>query len=225
LGDKKILNKEEVAAIIDHSMLRAGISRENIMAGCFEAIKYNFGCVAVLPYNVPLVKRCLESHDIDISAAIAFPVGSWTEDIKNFEAQDAVDRGATEIDYVINIGALKDGDYDYIKREMKAMRQLDKEITIKCIIEVGFLNKGEIVRVCKMAADEGIDYVKTSTGFFKWPTPDIVKLMYSSVKGTQTKIKAAAGMTTAEDARKMIEAGAERLGTSAGVVIVEGWEE
>lgn len=126
---------------------------------------------------------------------------------------------------MINIGALKDKKYDVLKREMEMIRKASANHITKAIIEVEFLNEDEIVKACEIASEIGIDFVKTSTGFFKKPTVEQVRLMYESLKNTETKVKAAGGMRTAEDAKKMIEAGARRLGTSSGVEIINGWKE
>jgi deoxyribose-phosphate aldolase len=219
------MTKDEVASIIDHTILRIDVDYHFLEAVCFEALKYRFATVAIHPCNIGVARRWLDGSEVGITAAIAFPLGSWTSEMKVFEAKDALQKGATEIDFVINLHALKDKNYDVLKREFELMRKATKDKVVKAILEVGFLNEDEIVKACSLAAEAGMDFAKTSTGFFQKPTPDVVRLMSETLKGTQTKVKAAGGIRTAEDAKKMIEAGALRLGTSSGVQIVEGWRD
>jgi len=219
------MKKEEVARMIDHTILKIQVDYHYIEAVCLEAVKYNFATVAIHPCNIPLAGKWLNGSNVGITAALAFPFGSWTAETKVSEVKDAIKKGATDCDFVINIGALKDKKYDVIKREMELIRKACKNKIVKSIIEVEFLNEDEIIKACKLASDAGMDYVKTSTGFFEKPTPEIVKIMHDSLKRTSTKVKAAGGIRTTEDARKMIKAGASRLGTSSGVQIIESWKE
>lgn len=219
------MKKEEVASTIDHTILKPNVDYHFIKAVCFEAAKYNFATVAIHPSNIQMAKKWLEDSNVGITAALAFPFGSWTVDMKVFEVKDAIKKGATDCDFVINIGALKDKRYDVLKREMEMIKKASVNHITKSIIEVGFLNEDEIVKACEIASEAGLDFVKTSTGFFEKPTVEQVRLIYESLKNTDTKVKAAGGMRTAEDAKKMIEAGASRLGTSSGIKIIEGWKE
>ena len=219
------MKKEEIASTIDHTILKPQADYHYIQAVCFEAIKYNFATVAIHPANIPFAKIWLEGSSVGITAALAFPFGSWSAELKAFEAKDAVNKGATDCDFVINIGALKGKKYDVLKNEMEQIKKAAKDRITKAIVEVGFLNDDEIVEICKIASQIGLDYVKTSTGFFDAPTPENVKLMFDTLKNTDTKVKAAGGIRTPQDAKKMIEAGASRLGTSSGVQIIENWKD
>lgn len=219
------MKAEEVASMIDHTILKPDVDYHFLEAVCFEAVKYKFATVAIHPSNISLVKKWLEGSNVGITAALAFPFGSWTAEMKVFEVKDAIKKGATDCDFVINIGALKDKKYDVLKREMELIKKASANHITKSIIEVGFLNEDEIIKACEIAVEAGIDFVKTSTGFFKKPTASQVRLMYESLKNTNTKVKAAGGIRTAKDAKKIIEAGALRLGTSSSVEIIEGWEK
>ena len=219
------MKKEEVASMIDHTCLKPVSSYNCIKAVCYEALKYNFVTVAIHPVYITMVKKLLEGSNVGITAAIAFPFGGWDAEMKVFEAQDAINKGATDCDFVINTGALKDKKYDVIKKEMNFMREVCKNITVKSIIEVGLLNEDQIVKACELGAEAGLDFIKTCTGFFGKPTPEIARLMFNTIKNTSTKLKVSGGMRTVDHAKAMIEAGAKRLGTSFGVDIVEGWKE
>ncbi len=219
------MKKEEVALMIDHTILKPQVDYHYLEAVCFEAVKYNFATVAIHPVYITMAKKWLEGSNVGITAALAFPFGSWSAEMKVFEVEDAIRRGATDCDFVINIGALKDKKYDVIKKEMDLIREACKTTIAKSIIEVGFLTEDEVIKACELGAESGMDYVKTSTGFFEKPTPEIAKIMFDTLKNTSTKVKVAGGMRTAEDAKLMIENGARRLGTSSGVEIVTGWKE
>ncbi|MBA7522732.1 Deoxyribose-phosphate aldolase 2 [subsurface metagenome] len=219
------MKKEEVASIIDQTILKPAIDYHYLESVCLEAIRYSFATVAIHPAYISFAKKWLEGSDVGITAALAFPFGSWSPEMKVFEVEDAIRKGATDCDFVINISALKDKKYDVIKKEMELIRKTCKKTIAKAIIEVGFLNEDEIVKACELGAEAGLDFIKTSTGFFKKPTLEIAKLMFDTLKNTSTKVKVAGGIKSAEDAKKMIENGASRLGTSSGVQIFEGWKE
>lgn len=219
------MKKEEVASMIDHTILKPNVDYHYIEAVCLEAVKYKFATVAVHPAYIAFAKRWLQGSCVGITAALAFPFGSWSAEMKVFEVKDAIKKGATDCDFVINIGALKDRKYDVVKKEMELIKKACSNTIAKSILEIGFLNEDEIVKACEIAVETGMDYVKTSTGFFGKPTPEIVKLMFDVIKNTSTKLKASAGIRTASDAKIMIENGARRLGTSLGVSIFEEWKE
>ena len=219
------MKKEEVASMIDYTCIKLTTDYSRIKNACFEALKYNFAAVAIHPAFITFAKKLLGDSDVGITAAIAFPFGSWDAEMKVFEVRDAIDKGATECDFVINIGALKDKKYDVVKREMEFIRKTCKNIVVKSIIEVGLLSEDEIVKACELGAGAGLDFIKTCTGFFYKPTPEIARLMFNTLKNTSTKLKVSGGIRTAENAKVMIEAGAKRLGSSFGVNIIEGWEE
>lgn len=219
------MKREEVACMIDHTILKPAIDYHYLEVVCYEAVKYNFATVAIHPAYIPIAKKWLEGSDVGITAALAFPFGSWSAEMKVFEIQDAIKKGATDCDFVINIGALKDKKYDVLKRELELIRKACKDKIVKSIIEVGFLTEDEVVKACGLGADAGMDFVKTSTGFFEKPIPEIAKLMFETLRNTSTALKVAGGMRNADDAKKMIDAGAKRLGTSSGLQIIQGWKE
>jgi len=219
------MKKEEVASMIDHTILKPSVGYRYLESVCLEAVKYNFATVAIHPAYIVIAKKWLEGSNVGITAALAFPFGSWSAEMKVFEVEDAIRKGATDCDFVINIGALKDKKYDVVKKEMELIRKACKKTIAKAIIEVGFLSEDEIVKACELGAKSGMDFVKTSTGFFEKPTLEIAKIMFDTLKNTSTKVKVAGGIRSAGDAKVMIENGASRLGTSSGVEIITGWKE
>ena len=216
---------KEVAGMIDQTQLKPNVPIEMIETICLESRLNGFATVAIHPAYITDAARFLEGSDVGITAALAFPYGSLSAEMKVFEIKDAISKGATDCDFVINVGALKDKDYDVLKREAEACRKAIGNKTMKAIFEVCLLTEDEIVQACKIYSAAGTDFVKTSTGFLEPPTPEIVKLMADSVAGTGVQVKAAGGVRTAEDAKRMIEAGATRLGTSAGMNIINQWVE
>lgn len=219
------MTKQEIASIIDQTQLKTNVSLEQIETTCLESRLYDFATVAIHPCHIQNARKFLEGSNVGITAAMAFPYGSWSAEMKEFEIRDAIAKGATECDFVINVGALKDKKFDILKREAEICRKAAGKRTLKAILEVCLLNDDEIVQACKIYAEAGVDFVKTSTGFLDPPTPRIVKLMFDSVAGTGVQVKAAGGIRTSEDAKRMIEAGATRLGTSSGLVILQNWKE
>lgn len=217
------MKKTDVAKMVDQTQLKPTVSLEHIEVICLESRIYGFATVAIHPAYIPDAVRFLEGSDVGITAALAFPYGSLSADMKVFEIKDAISKGATDCDFVINVGALKSKNYDVLKREAEACRKASKGKVLKSILEVCLLTEDEIVKACQIYSAAGVDFVKTSTGFLEPPAPQTVRLMHDSVKGTGSKIKAAGGIRSAKDAEAMIAAGATRLGTSAGVGIIEGW--
>lgn len=219
-----MITREELAAMIDHTYLKAYATDADMEKLCDEAREYGFAMVAV---NSCQAKRCfdyLEDSDVRVGAAVGFPLGQQSIVSKVFEAEDAISNGAEEIDYVINITELKEKNYKYLTREMKKMVDSchRQNVICKVIFENCYLEKEEIVKMCEIALDVGPDFIKTSTGFGTGgATIEDVKLM-KSIVGDKIGVKAAGGIRTTEDALAFIEAGATRIGTSAGVAIVEG---
>ena len=190
---------------------------------CDEAKKYNFKMVAINPAQTVRCKKKLEGSPVHVGAAIGFPLGQTTLECKIFETKDAIEKGADEIDYVINVAELKNKNYDYIKKEMEEIVKICREAgkTSKVIFENCYLTDDEKRKVAEIAKEVKPDFIKTSTGFGTGgATVEDVKLM-KSVVGDEVKVKAAGGIRDLKTALAMIEAGAERLGTSAGVAIVE----
>ena len=214
---------EQLANMIDHTNLKAFADDAAFEKLCDEAKKYNFKMVAINPAQTVRCKKKLEGSPVHVGAAIGFPLGQTTLECKIFETKDAIEKGADEIDYVINVAELKNKNYDYIKKEMedivKSCREAGK--TSKVIFENCYLTDDEKRKVAEIAKEVKPDFIKTSTGFGTGgATVEDVKLM-KSVVGDEVKVKAAGGIRDLKTALAMIEAGAERLGTSAGVAIVE----
>lgn len=214
---------EQLANMVDHTNLKAFADDAAFQKLCDEARKYNFKMVAINPAQTVRCKKKLEGSPVHVGAAIGFPLGQTTLECKIFETKDAIEKGADEIDYVINVAELKNKNYDYIKKEMEEIVKICKDAgkTSKVIFENCYLTDDEKRKVAEIAKEVKPDFIKTSTGFGTGgATVEDVKLM-KSVVGDEVKVKAAGGIRDLKTALAMIEAGAERLGTSAGVAIVE----
>ncbi|MFR3684323.1 MAG: deoxyribose-phosphate aldolase [Enterococcus sp.] len=217
----------ELAGMIDHSLLRADATEKEFEKLCNEADTYGFKMVAVNSYPVAFCKQLLKNSPVHVGAAIGFPLGQTTINNKVNEVMDAIENGADEIDYVINISRLKADDLKYIRDEMCSIVEIAQErgIISKVIIENCYLTDKEKVEVCKIAREVHPDFVKTSTGFGPgFATVEDVKLMKEVLRG-EVKIKAAGGIRNLDIALKMIDAGAERLGTSSGISILEEYRK
>ena len=215
------LTREELASYIDHTLLKPEASREQIRAVCEEAKQYHFASVCVNPCWVPLIAEELKGSGVSVCCVIGFPLGASLSSVKAFEAREAVAAGAQEIDMVINIGAVKSGDWELVKEDIAAVNAAKGTAKLKVIIETCLLTDEEKVRVCQIAKEVGADFVKTSTGFSTGgATVHDVELMRKTV-GPEMGVKASGGVRTLADALAMIEAGASRLGASAGVKIIE----
>lgn len=213
------------AKYFDHTLLRADATYADFCSFCTDCVRYGFAMAAVNPEPVRFCKELLDGSGVRVGAAIGFPLGQNTVDTKVFEAEKAIEDGADEIDYVINIGRLKSGDRAYIKDEMHLIVQLCRQahVTSKVIFENCYLDDEEKRTLCKIALDVQPDYIKTSTGFGKGgATFEDIALMKEMV-GERIKIKAAGGIRTLQDAKKMIELGASRIGSTASVQIVEAF--
>jgi len=219
------LDRSKLAALIDHTELHIDATYGDIRRLCLEAVKYGFAAVAIHPVNIPLAVKLLEGSQVKVDAAIGFPTGAFTIEGKVFETKDAIKKGAEEIDFVMNVGAFKAGNYGVVMDEMRAIKEAAGDLVTKVILETCVLTDEEKVTACQIAKEAGIDFVKTSTGFGeKGATVEDVKLISQTV-GEETGVKASAGIRTLQDALAMIDAGATRLGTSAGVAIIEGLRE
>lgn len=208
--------------LIDHTLLKPEATKAQIEKLCGEATEYDFKSVCVNPYYVKYAKELLKESDVLVCTVIGFPLGQNTTAIKVAETKDAIENGADEIDMVINIGALKSKDEDYVLNEIKEIRNASKGKTLKVIIETCLLTDEEKITACKLSKEAGADFVKTSTGFSTHgATVEDVKLMRETV-GEDMGVKASGGIRDRETALKMVEARATRLGVSAGVEIVKG---
>lgn len=207
----------ELNKYIDHTLLKPEATKADIQKVVDEAKKYDFASVMVNPCWIPFVKPQLAGTDVRAACVIGFPLGANTTATKVFEVRDAIANGADEVDMVINIGALKDGDDAYVTDEIRQLKQAAGDHVLKVIIETCLLSDEEKVRACKDAVAAGADFVKTSTGFSTGgATVADVRLMKEAVKGSPVKVKASGGVRTKEDMQAMIDAGAERIGTSHG---------
>ncbi|PKO12512.1 MAG: deoxyribose-phosphate aldolase [Chloroflexi bacterium HGW-Chloroflexi-10] len=214
----------DLSSYIDHTLLKQNATSEQIMELCAEARQYHFASVCINPTHVRLGAELLRNSGVKVCTVIGFPLGANTTATKVFETLDAIANGATEIDMVINIGALKSGDFTLVAHDIREICQATHAggALLKVIIETCLLTEEEKVIACLLAKEAGADYVKTSTGFStNGATPEDVALM-RRVVGPELGVKAAGGVRSRADALQMIEAGATRLGASAGVKIVQG---
>lgn len=216
------MDKKIIASMIDHTALKPETTCEEIEKLCREAIEHGFASVCVNPYYVRKVSEMLADTSVKACTVIGFPLGANTMDVKAFEAQKAVADGADEVDMVINVGALKDKNYDLVYNDIRCVVEAVKEkALVKVIIETCLLTDDEKVKACQLSMEAGAHFVKTSTGFNKGgATAHDIELMRKTV-GKEIGVKASGGVRTYEDAVSMINAGASRIGASASVKIVE----
>ncbi|RUL57051.1 MULTISPECIES: deoxyribose-phosphate aldolase [Lysinibacillus] len=213
---------QNYAALIDHTLLKAETTQTQIEALCEEAKKYEFASVCVNPTWVNLSAQLLKGTNVKVCTVIGFPLGATTSKVKAFETTNAIEEGAGEIDMVINIGALKNGEYDFVRDDIKAVVDAANGTLVKVIIETCLLTDEEKVKACELSVEAGADFVKTSTGFSTGgATIEDVKLMRNTV-GPNVGVKASGGVRSLEDMKNMVEAGATRIGASSGVAIMNG---
>ena len=207
---------------IDNTLLKADATSEQIKALCEESKKYDFKSVCVNPSFISYSKECLKGSDVLVCTVIGFPLGSMTTEAKVYETKDAINKGADEIDMVINISMAKEHNYDYVEKEIALVKKGCKGRLLKVILETCLLTDEEIVECSKASVRAGAEFVKTSTGFSKGgATVHAVKLMRETV-GDKAGVKASGGIHSYEEAMAMVEAGANRIGASCGVEIVKG---
>ncbi len=213
----------QLAKMIDHTLLRADATQSEMAKLTEEAKQYQFASVCVNPGWVAYAAEQLQGSGVDICTVIGFPLGASTSETKAFETKDAIAKGATEVDMVINISALKDGKDDYVEQDIRAVVEAAAgKALVKVIIETCLLTDEEKVRACQAVVRAGADFVKTSTGFSTGgATPEDIALMRRTV-GPDIGVKASGGVRSLEDMQKMIEAGATRIGASSGVKIMQG---
>lgn len=218
---KAPLSGGEIARFIDQSLLRPQATEADIIKLCKTAIKYNFYSVCVNPYFVPLCNALLSGHETKVTTVIGFPLGMTVKDAKIYEAKQAVLYGADELDIVMNIGAAKSGNWDYVGEELLEIISSTKSAVHKVIIETSYLTEEEKIVATKVASLFGAKFIKTSTGFgTKGATIKDVKLI-KKIVGDRAEVKAAGGITTLSQVLQFIKAGAMRIGTSAGVEIMK----
>ncbi|MDV4149667.1 deoxyribose-phosphate aldolase [Clostridium sp. AL.422] len=219
------MNKKDLARMIDHTILKAEATEKEVEKLCKEALEYNFASVCVNPSMVEKAASILKGSDVKVCTVIGFPLGATTTEVKAFETEDVIKKGATEVDMVINVGKLKEGNLDYVKKDIEAVVNAAKGKALsKVIIETCLLTDEEKVTACKLSKEAGADFVKTSTGFSTGgATASDIKLMRETV-GPDLGVKASGGVRSLEDAMAMIENGATRIGASASIAICEGTE-
>lgn len=207
--------------MIDHTVLKADTPLETVKRICDEAMEYGFASVCINPCHVAYCADYLKDSDVNVCTVIGFPLGANTSAVKAFETKDAIANGADEIDMVMNIGALKGKNYDLVRNDVKAVVEAANGTLVKVILETCLLTEDEIKKACELCVEAKADYVKTSTGFStRGATIEDVQIMKAAVQG-KAKVKAAGGVRTHEDMVKIIEAGADRIGTSAGCSLVD----
>jgi len=216
------MNSKDLAKYIDHTNLKPFATEHDINSLCQEAVTYEFAAVCINPVWVPFANIALKNSPVNLCSVVGFPLGATTTDIKLAETEFCLDNGADEIDMVINLGEAKLGNWTYVENEVRALSNLchDKGAILKVIFETCYLDQSEIISACESSMKGGADYVKTSTGFGNGgATIDDVKIMITAVDG-ECKVKASGGIRDKEAALAMIEAGADRIGTSSGIAIV-----
>ncbi|MCQ4923837.1 deoxyribose-phosphate aldolase [Tissierella carlieri] len=211
-----------ILGMIDHTILKPEATKDMIETLCKEAMENNFAAVCVNPYYVKFCKDTLKNSNVKVATVVGFPIGANTKEVKVFETIDAIKNGADEIDMVINIGALKVKDYKTVKDDIESVVEASRgKAIVKVIIETCLLTDEEKIKACELSMEAEADFVKTSTGFSTGgATVEDVRLM-KSVVGDKLEVKASGGVRDLESAKKMIEAGATRLGTSSGVKIAK----
>ena len=213
----------DINMAIDHTALKADTTKEEIKKLCEEAIEYKFKAVCVNPTFVEYCSGLLKDSGVKIATVIGFPLGANTSATKAFETRDAIEKGANEIDMVINIGALKDADYKLVEEDIAGVvKAAEKKAIVKVIIETSLLSDEEKIKACELALKVGADFVKTSTGFSTGGATVSDVILMKSVVGDKLEVKASGGIRDYNTAKKMIDAGATRIGTSSGIKIIKG---
>lgn len=213
---------ENLASFIDHTLLKPEATAADIEQLCREAVEHQFHSVCVNSSRIPLAWSLLQDSEVLVCGVAGFPLGAMDTDAKRYETELAIDLGADEIDMVVNIGRLKDGDDAFVLRELRDVVEAASDHRVKVILETCLLTREEIIRGCRLVVESGAHFVKTSTGFNKsGATIEDVKLMRETV-GKDFGVKAAGGVRDRATAEAMIQAGATRIGTSNGIAIVTG---
>jgi deoxyribose-phosphate aldolase len=210
-----------IAKLIDHTALKPNVKQQEIELLCAEAVKYGFVSVCINPSWIPLANRLLQGHPVKVCTVVGFPLGAMTSATKAFEAREAISLGATEVDMVINVGALKSGMTELVEQDIRAVREATRGVLLKVIIETCLLNDAEKVTACKAAKRAGADFVKTSTGFAGGGATAADVALMRRVVGPSLGVKASGGVGNQSAAELMVEAGATRIGASAGVKIMQ----
>jgi len=221
-----MITREKMASLIDQTLLKPDATKDDIRRLCQESMNYGFWSVCVNPTYISLAASILRDTEVKICSVVGFPLGANTPEVKAFEAEKALIDGANEIDMVINLGALKSGDYELVKRDIRYIVEqgirFQRDIIVKVIIETGLLSDNEKALACQIVKESGANFVKTSTGInTRGATVQDVKFIRKIV-GPDFGVKASGGIRTYGEAIKLIEAGANRIGTSSGISIIKG---
>lgn len=220
----KIESARQLAGYFDHTLLKPDVKRDDIAKTCAEAVDHGFYAVFVNPFWTSFASRLLNGTSVKVGTPIGFPLGASTTKVKVFEAVDAISNGVQELDMVMNIGAMKNGDYELVQNDIGAVVDASQGYTCKVIIETQLLNRNEKISACQIAEQAGASFIKSNTGFFGGvATSEDIELMYKAV-GSETGVKASGGIRALNDALSLIEAGATRLGCSRSVDIIREWE-
>jgi len=219
------ITRKQLTSMIDHSLLKPNATQEELKKLCEEAIEYGFKAVCINPTHVADAVQLLKGKEVLVCSVVGFPFGTHCTKTKAFETEEVIRMGAQEVDMVTQIGALKEGRDHYVVGDIRAVVQAARGCSVKVILETCYLTDEEKIRGCRLSMEAGASFVKTSTGFASGgATVEDVKLMRKTV-GKDFGVKAAGGIRTLEDASKMIEAGANRLGTSSSVAIMQKFDE
>lgn len=214
----------ELNNYIEHTLLKQDATKEELLKLFDEAEKYKFKGVCVNGVNVKFAKEYLKSTDVKVVTVVGFPLGSCISEVKAFEAQKAIEDGADEVDMVINVQSIKDKNYNYTQKDIETVKKACGTTPLKVIIETDLLTKDEIKKACELIINAKADFAKTSTGFVKngvGAKVEDIELMHEALKGSNVRIKASGGIKDREKALALINAGADRLGTSSGVKLME----
>lgn len=214
------MTRDEFAGMIDHTLLKPAVTYGQLETVCLEAVTFGFATVAIQPAVVGFAHRVLAGSRVGITTGISYSQGNTSLPMKLKEIDIALADGATDCDVVINLGALYEGNYSLLKEEAQECRRATEGHIAKAILEVCLLSEQQIRVACEIFADSGFDYVKSSTGYRVAPTFEQIKLMADSVAGSGTKVKAAGGISTVEQAIAFIEVGVSRIGTSRGTTLI-----
>jgi deoxyribose-phosphate aldolase len=206
--------------LFDHTILKAEATETQVAKICDEALANDFASVCVNQYYTKFVAEKLRGSDVKVCTVVGFPLGMSDTRVKAFETKAAIEDGATEVDMVINVGALKDKKYDYVLNDIKTLKEVCGDIVLKVIIETCLLTDEEKVKACELAKEAGADFVKTSTGFSTGGAKAFDVALMRKTVGSDMGVKASGGIHTAEEAQAMVDAGASRLGTSATLAII-----
>jgi deoxyribose-phosphate aldolase len=223
------MNRKELAGLLDHTMLNPAATYADVERVCREAAENGFAACALLPRNVALAARILSGTRVAVCAAISYPLGLIPAAFKAREAADALAKGADELDYVVNVGAIKDGGLKALAEEAALMVSAGGGKVVKAILEIPCLSRAEAREAARVVAEEGVAFVKSSTGYkgltgMRPTTSEDVRLMVEAVSG-KARVKAAGGISTFDQVIELVDAGAERIGTSSGLAILAGYRD